>query len=239
MIKVGINDDVFIKAVSFDDKNAIHITFSEANKKELNDFERLQADDVIETEPDMEIRIFGTKVSEKAEHTAEKKQELVVSDLNKTKGQLQHIMTQYMVKEQAVIGTHFYDGTGITADNYQTKLLEQGVVDQINKNMANFFISAMRPYTNNKSLKFRLLLVRQSKDKHFATLRGRYLEANPFLESMDVPAAQTKVAFTKYELDNKLDDGTPVDRSTADGKAAPNTTPATQADVDAAFGDAS
>jgi len=85
--------------------------------------------------------------------------------------------------------------------------------------MSQFFINAMQPYVNKDELLFRCLLVRTSKDKHFATFRSSYIEDNPFWESMDVPKEASKVKYTAYEEKEGLNDGTPASRSeTADTK---------------------
>jgi len=87
------------------------------------------------------------------------------------------------------------------------------------ENYATQFTSMITPFVGNTAYKLRLKLVRQSKDKHFATLPGKYLSDSPMVELMEVPVP--KVKFTKWELDNKLNDGTPVAKPDASSEVAP------------------
>jgi hypothetical protein len=72
------------------------------------------------------------------------------------------------------------------------------------------------PFMDKNEYAVRFKLTRQSKDKHFPRVPGMYIKDNPFIESMDVPTEKSKVQWTKYELKEGLNDGTPLSRDTAD-----------------------
>lgn len=221
-IGVGINQNVYLKSVSIGQQyNELAFTFDIAKDKVLSAFEALQQSDVTETNTSSEVKLFPPNVptSEKID-TIEKKLSAIERDLNRIKGVLIHILKQYTTEDKwSRIGKELFSNIEIDANNYQEKILQQPILTSVYNNMVRIFQEEITEFLNNKDLKFRLLLVRQSKDKHFATFRtGNYIEDQPFYESMSIPAEASKVAFTKYELDNGLNDGTPTSRSEAADK---------------------
>lgn len=240
MIQVGINENVFISDISIDEKANLHITFKEAGKA-MSLFERLNSESIVEDTSGLEIRLFGIQVATDPTMTQEKKADRAGDDITVLRSRLEHIMSGYLTKDEYRMSTIFAEGTGMDNDNYFKKLTEQPVLDKITSNLFNFFKSAMTPYVGKKELPFRLLLTRQSKDKHFATLRRKYIEDNPFWESMDVPEEASKLKFTEYEIKEGLNDPTPTSRSTADAKsssATDATKSLTEREIDDHFGTA-
>ena len=229
---VKINENVYITGIELDSNNYLNITFKEKNDLS-NPFEKLIDDDVHEGSDKLDIKLFAPQPpkNDDGKLTEEKMIDRVSRDINKNKGILQHIMKGYMTKEEYAIGKAMFDGIDIDANTYSKKIIDKDVLLKVHQNMAQFFINAMQPYLNKEDLLFRLLLVRTSKDKHFATFRSSYIEDNPFWESMDVPKDASKVKFTPYEEKEGLNDGTPAVRSsTADtnktGEAAATMTAA-------------
>jgi hypothetical protein len=220
-IGVGINSGVFLESVTMDDKFAVEFKFAEADApRETSGFAALQADEVIESTASS-IRLFAPNEEKDLTLTEDKKLARIEANINKTKGILQHIMKGYMTfEEMPKLGKVAFNGLDITATNYAQVI--QGLEAQrlIHKNMVQEFINAMRPYLNNPELKFRLLLLRQSKEKHFATFRGKFVENQPFYESMDIPETASKVKFSDYEISNKLNDPTPMAKPESTGVAA-------------------
>ena len=53
--------------------------------------------------------------------------------------------------------------------------------------------------------------VRQSQQKHYASLP----KFPPFMEPMTIPADQSKLKFSQYEIDKGLNSGKPVDTQDA------------------------
>lgn len=99
--------------------------------------------------------------------------------------------------------------TGITLDKSTwTGLLDQTKLTQISRNLATQFIAMCSEYFGK--VPFRILLKRQSKTKHFVTFRDKYVASYPFVESMLIPKEASKLAFTKYEINNGLDNPDPV-----------------------------
>jgi len=79
-----------------------------------------------------------------------------------------------------------------------------------------------QPYFGNEDYKLRILLRRSNSKNHYPKFRDKLLQAFPFVELAIIPKESSKIAFTKYEITNKLNDGTPV----TDTDDFPDSTPA-------------
>ncbi len=215
---VGITENVYIENAHLDDNNYFTISFKEKSDTN-NPFLKLQAEDVIEGSDSVDVKLFAPlpRKNEDGKLTKAKMAESVQRDLNKVKGVLQHIMSSYVTKDDYVLGKVMFEGTGIDATNYEDKFQDKAILMEMFLNMCRHFINTMKPFFGDDTKLFRLLLVRTSKDKHFATFRSNYIEENPFWESMEIDPKASKVAFTPYENREGLNDGTPSSRSeTAD-----------------------
>jgi len=212
-LKIGVNEPVYMKGITLDDKLSLEIKFDDPTAtKPTSGFAAIQDDDVIENTTSS-VRIFGPSASTKTDLTEEKKVDLAVYGINKVKGQLQHFMRQYMTTDaMPKLGKVAYNGVPIEEGNFNEQIQKLEIQKEIHKNMCTAFIQAMQPFLDKTDLQFRLLLVRQSKDKHFPALRGSYIEDNPFYESVDVPKEASKLKFTDYEKREGLDDAAPIAR---------------------------
>lgn len=218
MIKIGINENVFLDKATLDDKNVLELTFQEANKEKKSVFADIASDEVSET-ISMGIRLFPALPPKKEDMTEAKKVDLLHSDMNATKSILRHILLGYLTSEDLKgLWAHVYDGLTLTEENFNQMILKKEILEAVHKNMARVFLEKITPFLGNRELTFRLLLVRQSKDKHFATFRKRYIEDNPFWESMQISKEASKVKFTTYEEREGLNDGTPASKDAADKK---------------------
>lgn len=223
MISIGINKNVYITSASIitsTDKSYLEIGFDQTGtNKPATAFDMLNSDTIIDTPPTFNMFLFATNVpkNEDGKLTQEKMVDRVTKDIKANKEILLHLMMGYMTVEAAKVD--LYQGLSITSDNYNTQILREEVLKIIFANMAKNFVEKMKPFiAADPKLTFRLLLTRQSKDKHFASFRKNYINENPFWESMDVPDAQSKLKFTDYEIREGLTDATPVPRTTADPK---------------------
>lgn len=220
-IGIGINENVYISKAEVDDKGTLSIGFEEAGAakgtKVANPFDNIALDgEVSEKSFDMTVKLFPPlPPKEGNDRTEEKNVELLVGDINKTKGIILHLLKGYMTADQLKGLINPFRGLPIDKDNFNQQVQKKEILEGIHRNMCTDFTAAIKPFVGKTDRLFRLLLVRQSKDKHFATFRGRFLEDNPFWESMDVPAEASKVKFTKYELDNGFDSAAPVKKDQA------------------------
>jgi hypothetical protein len=121
---------------------------------------------------------------------------------------LAQIASQYVTKDK--ISWDTFKNTDITAENVYAEVVKPEVVKQVYNNIVDQFVRLMAPFVGENGPKMRWLLVRQSKAKHFPRLRTRFLQGNPFIEPMTIPAAASKVKFTQYEIDNGLNNGSEI-----------------------------
>lgn len=236
---VGISEDIILKGAELDNNNWLNITFKQLQEVEYNAFDALNADEVVDRPvTELTIKLFNPKVPKDTDNkgnsrSKEKIVELIVNDINRTKAILVHLLKGYLTKDQ--IKWDIYRATGLDKDNFNARIADNSLLDQIHKNMCSDFINMAKPFFNNEDHKFRLLLLRQSKDKHFPSFRDRYLDENPFWEDMSIPAAASKVKFSDYEKKEGLNDPTPTARTAADAKTTEGSAP-TEVTADTVFG---
>lgn len=227
-IRVGINKDVIIRTASYEtDKNWLVIQFEElGGQKFANAFERLGADEAVETLPTKDMYIFApnepfTESKDgKKKRTLQQQSDAVTRDITTTKAILQHLMAGYMVEaERKMPGAEvMYVGTGLDANNYQEKIIQKSIFTLVHKNMCMFFIEKMTPYFGREDMAFALLLIRQDAKTPYPSFRKNFIKENPFWESMEAFNTGTKLGFTAYEIKEGLDNDLPVSRSDADEK---------------------
>jgi hypothetical protein len=133
------------------------------------------------------------------------------------KNQLTQLLEVWTTSDK-VIWDPYYN-TGITKDNYRERWMDDDALGKIFANYGNQFIAMAKDFMGKKEYALRVKLVRQSKLKHYATIPGKFLADNPWVESMDVPADKSKLKFSKWEKENGFDNGTPVARAEADPAA--------------------
>lgn len=226
MIRIGINESIFIADAAFDATNyRLKITFEETGgTKYASMFARMNAAEAVENLPTRDITLFAPMKPDDEDakgnkRTLEQKVKMVNSNLTATKAQLLHILYGYLPKAEAVLP--MFDGLAIDENNYSTQIVKEEIFKGVFKNLATGFIAKIKPFLNKSEEQylFRLLLVRQSPEKNFATLRSVNIIENPFWESMSVPKASSQLAFTPGEIKDGLDNDLPVSRSDADKKA--------------------
>jgi len=224
-IKIGINENIFIAGAVYepatDKVNAtLKITFEEAGvTKYANAFERLNADEAVETLPTREVVIFApSKPLEKDQRgntrTEEQKANVIMADITSTKAILLHLESGYMTSKEARL--ELYDGIDINGNNFNEKITQEPIANAIFKNMADQFIAKMKPFFGKSDKLFRLLLVRQDVAKNFPAFRKKNITENPFWEPMEVKKEESKVAFTPYEIEGGLTHDLPVSKKGAD-----------------------
>jgi hypothetical protein len=235
MISVGINDNVFITSVGIHEKGFLEIGFDQTtNKKPVTAFEMLNQDGIVDIAPTFNMFLFTstTPKNEDGKLTKEKLVERVTRDIKANKEILTHILMGYLPSNDANLNPHQFIAIDITPETFDTKILSDDVQKKIFENLTSAFITKIKPFIGKREHAFRFLLIRQGKDKHFASFRKNYINENPFWEPMEVTKEASKLKFTDYEIREGLTDATPVERSTADNKkATPGTTaaPATPA----------
>lgn len=220
MLTVGINENVVLTGAAVNDKGVLSITLDHAEnvgKEKSNVFDAMQTAGVTEDAKGFPLNIFPFKFPDGPKNetkTIDEKVQMVSDDMLKTKNQLDQLLQQYKVLDD--IKWDVYYGTGIDGKNYRERFQDNDALAKVFANLAKQFIEMSTPFWSKPEFKLRVKLIRQSKDKHFATIPGRFLNDNPWVELMDIPAAQSKVKFTPWEKNNGYDNGAPVQRSATD-----------------------
>lgn len=201
MLSVGIHENIIIDTAGKDDAGHLKITFKSAGEEDplagLNSSTDTSATDGNSSD----IRLFSPSVTNWEKQRDEP--EVNLRKIKEVKDQLHHILKHYM-REDEIKWEVNANIEGLTMTNIFEKIGDQSVMDQMYDNLANQFISQLGPKLDS-SKKFRVLFVRQSKAKHYPTLRKKYLNTQPFMEPMSVPAEQSQLKFTSYEIQNDLD----------------------------------
>lgn len=223
-ITVGIHEDVVLQKAFISDKGRFTLMLrakeEEQKQEEDNPFDKMNASEVIEEEKSGGIIFWPFKLPESrdkktnTERTVEEIGKLASEDVMQLKNQFQQILEQFMTKDQIVWS--IFEGTPMQKETYYQDIANQDVLDVIYRNLTEQFIGMITPFLDKNEHAVRFKLARQSKDKHFARVPGMFIKDNPFIESMDVPQKDSRVKWTKYELKEGLNDGTPVSRDTAD-----------------------
>jgi len=116
----------------------------------------------------------------------------------------------YVTTDKLVGVFQRFQGLTLTKDNISSVLDEQ-VTAAVLRNLTNQFVALVGPHLNKSEFKVRLLLKRQSEAKAFPSFRDKFITSFPFVEPMSgIPKEASKIAFTKYELDKKLDSSAPA-----------------------------
>lgn len=134
----------------------------------------------------------------------------VAEDLQSQAAVLREILKVYMDTNtaKARLGqTQMFLGLGVTNANAKnmlpTALQDDTFIAKISKNIFTAFLDAIKPHLDSKAT-FRIKFVRQSATVSYPTLTKKVRASEPFIESSVIPLDQSKVAYTEYELDKKL-----------------------------------
>lgn len=211
MIKVGVNDPIFIEKLLKNEKGSLVITWKEGDKavkKKVSLFDAMSesSDASGSTEGQLEMLIFPPSREYQNEPLEPTR---LVENLMKLKNQFTHILKRYTTEKNIVWKP--FAGIPVTSEE---ALLEQvqkeEVFLKIYANLVDQFIEFGKKFKIEDSTKLsRLFLVRQSKEKHYGKLRDSYLDSRPFLEDVLIPKdksklyvkAGTKGATTYFEPD--------------------------------------
>lgn len=228
MIEVGINENVILDKAEITDpeKGILTLTFrgrKSPDTVELSAFEALGSDGYTDTSADStSIKILSPlpPYAQRNDGTPiplQDQQASAIDSIAEKKNLLYQILSVYMVS--SAIKFDLYKGTGLNASNFPQRIIEADVLCKVMFNMATDFVNLITPFLGKDELPVRLLLVRQSKTKHFKDFRQRFVKENPVIESMLIPKEASKLAFTKYEINNGLNSGAVTEQAAADAVA--------------------
>ena len=204
MIGIGIQENVKITKVAFDDKGALDISFEQGEGKVMDTLALLNSgmQDTMSGSNTSTIKLYPFNVKNwegivDPEYNLRQIQEL--------RDPLTHILSNFMKADE--IQWDLWKDTGITAiKELNDKVTSQEVLDKIFKNIGNQFIEQITPHLAKKEL-FRVVFVRQSKAKGYPAIRKRFVSSYPFMEPMTVAKEHSALGFTKWEISNGFNKG--------------------------------
>lgn len=200
MLKVGIHQDLVITKTEKNDKGSLVIGVKKISS--VNPLDRLNSS-TGSTSFEAEENDFLVYPPQTTNFSGEKLDaEKVMKSIASVVDPLAHILSQYITKDK--IKWDLFKDTGVTSENYSQKVTEEETLTKIYNNIVAQFTAAMKPFIGENGKKLRGIFPRQSKAKHFPALRKSFLESQPIFEPMTVPAEQSKLKFSKYEIDNGL-----------------------------------
>lgn len=233
MIGIGINENVYLGIPMINDKGTLEITFKEAGdpakaaelKAKLEDNPFADWDEggySVSSGGNLTIRVFPFD-AQPSQNKPDEKIDLTIMKqrIDTVREPLFNILSQYIpnMKDNPINSTVLFAGTNIDFKDKvgtEKKLKSDAVIKKIYDNIVGAFIEGMKPYQDNPELLFRVKFARQSAKKAFANMPNKFLESNPFMESMKIPKEASKVKFSSWEIANGYDKADPVSQDTAD-----------------------
>jgi hypothetical protein len=215
-IGVGINEDVVLSKAEVlvdNDKISLGLSFREKGqvKQEADAFAQLAGDGAVDTGNGLGtvIRVWPplsplpTTTKNVAKTVAEMSKESQ-DNLGEVKNILIQILSCFTTTDKIKFSM-FQGMEGITRENIDVKIVDKEVIKAAFTNLANQFVAQVTPFLDKDDCAVRLLLVRQSKEKHYAAFRNRFIIQNPIIELMAIPKDASKLKFTPYEIEKGLD----------------------------------
>lgn len=214
MIKVGFNENVILKNVELSEKEgkyAVDFVFRAADSASESLEDEYDENGMIVTggKFDSTIKVWPLTLQDDPPGKVRSVKERIEAT-KKASQEMQNLFMAFAnCLSPTVVKFNRYEGIPLTLDT-MSNILNNEVLLQITKNLANQFIAACSPYFDSDDHKLRLLCVRQSKKNHYPGFRKAFLSAFPFVEPAIIPKEHSKLMFTDYEVKNGFNSGTPV-----------------------------
>jgi len=220
MITIGIIDNVQLLKAEKNEHGTLVLTMDIAGSagESDNDFESLNSSSDQVNEFDSQFIIWPYKYD-----SYTKEPEDMLKRMKQMRAFLSHILQQYMTRDQ--IKFDAFAGLQLPQTDIERMqlLANEKVVAKIYDNQITQFIRMVEPHIGPKSAKLRVKFNRQSEHKAFPVLPN----FAPFMESMDVPKDQSRLAYDSYDLGYRKGDpeGKPSSWSRADAKPSTDIPP--------------
>lgn len=222
MINIGINENVVLHSAKTNDRGWLVLAWKEAKdygKEKKSLFAESQTAAVGSDDRSTEINLFPFKKPDGKYNegkTDDELLEMIGGDIKRLRNQLTQALEQYMPLDKIVWDP--YISTGVTEENHRVELLQTSTLESVFANYANQFVQMMSPFLGDHKFAVRIKLIRQSKEKNFMTIPGRFLDEMPWIETMEVPKERSKVMFSQWEKDNGYDSSAAVSKTETDKK---------------------
>lgn len=130
------------------------------------------------------------------------------------------IFTTTDVVEKHIGNLEMFKGIGIPEDQIPqaiARLTNEEFLKKVVTNLSTKFLALLTEANAFGTIAFRQKFLRQSADKNFAVIPSS--EYDTWIEPMEIPKSASKVAFSKWEIDNKKNDPNPGTVSSSETKA--------------------
>jgi hypothetical protein len=241
MISVGINEGVILQKVELTEKEgkySLDFSFGDGNDATVSDNpfdEELDENGMVVVNSSTNSIKLWPVMAPKDEDTKgnllspQQKYDIVFKEINEQKNLLIQCASCYVTSDKLVKEVEgkkvsiidLYRGIAMTRENMHSMLPNNEILQRVFKNMAEDFVSFMSPILATEQTPLRVLLVRQSAAKHYASFRRRFIREQPVFELAAIPKEASKLKFSDYEIQKGLNDGTPIQQAAADPAAAP------------------
>lgn len=210
MIGVGIHENLVLSAKTAQgEQGGIDIIF--ARKQTGSLFSAMVKNESVGAD-EVKLKIFTINHTD---HNDEAKSAVeIAEEISNLREQFSDILSTSMPKasvDMALDMAKIFGSVGITAANesqLQAKLVDDTFLEAIFKSLCASFITAAGSMMDNEML--RVKLRRRGKVSHYPTMPYKGKVPEVWIESMQVPATSSKIAFSQWEIDNKVNDGTPI-----------------------------
>lgn len=222
MINIGINENVVLHSAKTNDKGWLVLAWKEAKdygKEKKSLFAESQTAAVSSDDRSTEINLFPFKKPDGKYNegkTDDELLEMIGGDIKKLRNQLTQALEQYIPLDK--IKWDPYVSTGVTDENHRVELMQTSTLESVFANYANQFVQMVSPFLGDLKFAVRIKLIRQSKDKNFMAIPGRFLDEMPWIETMEVPADRSRVKFSQWEIDNGYNSSAAVNKAETDKK---------------------
>ena len=195
MIRVGIHEGVVLVSGAANEQGTLQIIMKKVQQKSrMAILNSSSSDELNNREEEGKFLIFP--VSNTDWQGQNKDADTIFTDIVAQKDMLNKILLGYYTQEQ--INWDIFKGVAITDANFNQQIVKEDVIKAIYKNIVDQFSAMINKLGAKKDKQFRLKLVRKSKKSHFPVF-PKYGE---FWESMEVPADQSQIEYTKSEIKN-------------------------------------
>jgi len=247
MIKVGVNENLVLSRAEKNDKGTLVIAVrevgTEVKEKKVQSAADMMSDGSDATGSsggEQQFLMFQPGVTKYDDPTQPEDGKKIMGSFIDLKNQLAHWLKRFVPESQIKFSP--FSGVQINAADENaifSALQTLAITEKVYANYVDQFLAQIKPHLNNEAKPGRLFLHRKSEASHFGVLRKKFLDNQPFWESMDIPVTSSKLYtkqvagttvhhepveidgikyvpnFSPYELKNKLD-STEVIASTAD-----------------------
>lgn len=209
LINVGIHENLVLSdKTKINDKGSLELCIVAAGGNSIMDaFE----DNTTFSELEQSYRFYPPSAKDFDQKT--KSGVDLAKDLLKVRHQYMQYALLYASKEdvaKAFGGFKMFEGQGIEGNEKQiASLTTEAYRNKVSTNLASLFLKFLKSKKAfSKPVPFRQKFLRQSADKNFSTIPGSSFDV--WIEPMTVPAEQSVIQYTEWEIENKKNLSTPV-----------------------------